>query len=219
MGRYTPLYRLFYAIPYMGYIRCPVKFIHLVEIATAFLAGFGMDLFLRTERREMLRKLFWLGISAAGLMLTGSLVSLVAKSQIVRLISDLGMPKVADCLGNYMVWNLLRSTGLAALVGGMAYSVDKWGKRIAIWAGAILVIVGAVEQANVACRYVRVIDVEPLYRANAVVKAVHKAANGQCVNVLNYVTPNVWAQDWFSTALTVNNINNLAPSPSDRGTV
>lgn len=217
-GRYTPFYRLFFAIPYMGYIRCPVKFVHLVEIATAFLAGFGMNAFLRTEWKEMRRKLFWVGISTASFLLIACLVSLVARPQVVHFVSGLGMSQAAEPLGEYVVWNLLRSAGFAALVAGTAYVADKWGKRAALWGGVILITMGAVEQANVACRYVRVINVEPLYSENAVVKAVNKKANGQDVNVINYVTPNVWAQDWFSMALTVNNIHNLAPSPSDRGT-
>ena len=41
-GCFTPLYRLVFALPMGDYIRCPVKFVHLVEWCVAVLAGFGV---------------------------------------------------------------------------------------------------------------------------------------------------------------------------------
>lgn len=42
MGRYTPVYRLFHALPYFSLLRAPVKFIRLVELSTAILASWGI---------------------------------------------------------------------------------------------------------------------------------------------------------------------------------
>jgi len=47
LGRYTLFYRLFYAVPYLDLIRCPVKFHHLVEICSAFLCGLGVEMWWR----------------------------------------------------------------------------------------------------------------------------------------------------------------------------
>lgn len=41
-GAFTPFYRLVFALPMGDYIRCPVKFVHLVEWCVAVLAGFGV---------------------------------------------------------------------------------------------------------------------------------------------------------------------------------
>ena len=41
-GCFTPFYRLVFMIPIGDYIRCPVKFVHLVEWCVAVLAGFGV---------------------------------------------------------------------------------------------------------------------------------------------------------------------------------
>ena len=41
LGCFTPFYRLVFAIPIGDYIRCPVKFVHLLEWCVAVLAGFG----------------------------------------------------------------------------------------------------------------------------------------------------------------------------------
>ena len=41
-GGFTPFYRLVFMLPVGDYIRCPVKFVHLVEWCVAVLAGFGV---------------------------------------------------------------------------------------------------------------------------------------------------------------------------------
>ena len=42
LGWFTPFYRLVFALPVGDYIRCPVKFVHLIEWCVAVLAGFGV---------------------------------------------------------------------------------------------------------------------------------------------------------------------------------
>lgn len=217
MGRYTPFYRLFYSIPYMDYIRAPVKFHHLVEVATAFLAGFGMNAFLRCEEPALRRKLMWLSGGVAGALMICALVFLVAKPQIVRQITELGMGAAAEDLGGYAIQNLMRSVGLATLVAGVAYvAFAKGTARVLVWLGCLLLTLLGLDQAWVASRYVRVIDVAPFYRENAVVKAIKKTAGNQPVSVINYVTPNAWPQEWFSTSLALNGICNLAPTADEK---
>lgn len=216
LGRYTPVYRLVYALPYMDYIRAPVKFHHLVEIATAFLAGFGMDAFLRPGQAEARRKLMALALGAAGVLLVGTLVAVVSKSQVVSHIAALGMGQVAAALGDYAVENAVRAVLFAALVAVVAFvSVKRSGAALA-GAGCALLALLCLDQSAVARRYVRVIDVEALYAENPVVKAIKKAAGNAAANVINYATPNAFAQEWFSTSLAMNGINNLAPSAEER---
>ena len=56
-GRYTPFYKLFYALPYVSLMRAPVKFVRLVELATAILAAIGAQAFLESgiARRQFRR--------------------------------------------------------------------------------------------------------------------------------------------------------------------
>ena len=42
LGGFTPFYRLIFLLPMGDYIRCPLKFVHLVEWCVAVLAGFGI---------------------------------------------------------------------------------------------------------------------------------------------------------------------------------
>jgi len=219
MGRYTPLYRLFYAIPYMDYIRAPVKFLHLVEIATAFLAGFGMELFLRGGRDVWRRRLVKLACGMAGVLLLGVLVALTARPAMVRHITDLGLGQVADALGGYTLRNAIRAAGLAVLVAGALWAVVyRLRDARAPWVlGACLTALLCLDQATVARRYVRPMGLGPLYRENAVVKALKSQAGDRMPNVVNYATQNAPGHEWFSSSLAFNGIRNLAPSQEEMG--
>jgi hypothetical protein len=45
LGRYFPIYRLFFMLPYASSIRCPVKFLHLSEVSLCVLMAFGFESF------------------------------------------------------------------------------------------------------------------------------------------------------------------------------
>lgn len=48
LGGFTPFYKLVYALPFGDTMRCPVKFVHLLEFCVAALAGYGFE-FVRTR--------------------------------------------------------------------------------------------------------------------------------------------------------------------------
>lgn len=48
LGGFTPFYRLVFALPFGDMMRCPVKFVHLLEFCAAVLAGYGLE-FLRVK--------------------------------------------------------------------------------------------------------------------------------------------------------------------------
>jgi len=219
MGRYTPLYRLFYAIPYMDYIRAPVKFLHLTEIATAFLAGFGMELFLRGGQDALRRRLVKFACGMAGVLLIGVLVASTARPAIVRHVTELGLAQVADALGGYTLHNTLRAAGLAVLIAGALWAVVyRFRDARAPWVlAAVLTALLCLDQATVARRYVRLMDLGPLYRENTVVRAIKANAGDRIPNVVNYATQNAPGHEWFSSSLAFNGIHNLAPSQEEMG--
>jgi hypothetical protein len=49
LGGFTPFYRLVFMLPGGDYIRCPVKFVHLIEWCIAVLAGFGVAMILSSK--------------------------------------------------------------------------------------------------------------------------------------------------------------------------
>ncbi len=52
LGCFTPFYKLVYALPLGGTLRAPVKFVHLLELCVAVLAGFGFEAARRGFKRE-----------------------------------------------------------------------------------------------------------------------------------------------------------------------
>ena len=64
LGCFTPFYRLVFAIPIGDYIRCPVKFVHLLEWCVAVLAGFGAAALLDTRIAQRAPKVAAAAIAA-----------------------------------------------------------------------------------------------------------------------------------------------------------
>ncbi len=52
-GAFTPFYRVVFALPIGDSIRCPVKFVHLIEWCVAVLAGFGVSCILDSRLGRM----------------------------------------------------------------------------------------------------------------------------------------------------------------------
>lgn len=67
-GRYTPFYKLFYSIPYMSFLRAPVKFIRVVEWGCAFLFAAGLTTALRANFSAKTIRNLALGLGAAALV-------------------------------------------------------------------------------------------------------------------------------------------------------
>jgi len=178
-----------------------------------------MELFLRGGRDVLRRRLVKLACGMAGVLLLGVLVALTARPALVRHITDLGLGQVADALGGYTLRNAIRSAGLSVLVAGALWAVVYRIRDVrAPWVlGACLTALLCLDQATVARRYVRPIELGPLYRENAVVKALKAQAGDRIPNVVNYATQNAPGHEWFSSSLAFNGIRNLAPSQDDAG--
>jgi hypothetical protein len=171
-----------------------------------------MDAFLRGPA-AFRRKLVWLAGGLAAVLTVGAALMLANKATLVNHIASLGLGQVSVALGGYAVQNLMRSVVLAGLVAGVAVMALKVSDGARVRVAGVLLCLLALDQALVARRYARVINVTPFYHANTVVTAIKRGAAGRFVNVVNYVTPNTWPQDWFSTSLLMNGIHNLAPGP------
>jgi hypothetical protein len=126
---------------------------------------------------------------------------------------------VADALGGYTLRNTVRAAGLALVVAGALWAVVyRIRDDRAPWVlAACLIALLCLDQATVARRYVRPMELGPLYRENAVVKALRSQAGDRTPNVVSYATQNVPGHEWFSSSLAFNGIRNLAPSQDDMG--
>jgi hypothetical protein len=218
LGRYTPLYQLFYAIPYMDYLRAPVKFLHFTELATGLLAGFGMQALLSQRFSEKgLKRLLvagggvllffvviWLGVSVSG-------------EAIEKHITEIGLGQVASTLRGYTSYNCLRAIGLMALVLILFYVgwLQKGQTKKSTIILALLVGIGVFDLAAVARRYVMPINVQAHHEENVIVKEMKRATQGRPAFMANYVTRNVSIQDWLNTSLSINGYMNVLPDETD----
>jgi hypothetical protein len=244
MGRYTPFYTVFYAIPYMDLIRCPVKFHHLVEICAAFLFGIGVEIWLRGDPTLIgepaskkavknapepsaictaSRILAGIALGCAVVLFFAAGITSVNKAEIVAHISRMGLGQVADELAGYLSSNLVR----AALLFGVAAFLFWMGRarsgrlQPAAWLLLILALVFALDRVTVGQRYVKTIPIEPYYANNCVTDAA-LAGGGVGAGVANYATAGTDpVRDWFASSLVHNGLRSALPTDakSDEGKV
>jgi len=223
LGRYTPVYHFIYSyLPYMDYLRAPVKFHHLVEISNAFLAAFGIEYFRQAgSEAAVLRKRF--GYFCGGcvvLLIAGYAVMQLWATAIEHYISSIGFGQLATPLREYASANFLRSIGLACTIGmffAAASRKSNSAKTITVLAVSVIVL-NTIDLASVARRYVIPVNVGPHHAANPVVKAMQARTGNRPANVMNYVTSGGGEQDWFSMALELNGFANMAPKPDEKDT-
>jgi len=195
-GRYTPLYRLFYALPLANSIRAPVKFLHVVNLSAAILTAYGATFLLRSfaekqEQREM-REIAqtaakWLAIAAGGLaifLVSVAFVAWTASASIAAGWSQMGFDAdVHPVMRRHMFLALWRSIVLAAGFAGCIYFFVL-RRRTPAWSATALgiILVGAIglDMAVTARRYVNTIDL-----------SVHESPNAIVENIRGDVAPRV----------------------------
>lgn len=219
MGRYTPLYKVFYSIPYMDYLRAPVKFLHLTEVATAFLAAFGLEAFVQWSGMDRFRR-GWI-IAMAGLIALFVFSAWMVGNQSAAIegyIASIGLAPFASALRHYMADNLLRAAGLGVLLTLIfALGLKRGSGRKVAFAALAAVVIGVADLSEVARRHVIPINVAPFHQPSLVVQEMKALTKGAPANVANYVTRNEYGRDWFSTALVVNGFANQIPSAAQYG--
>ncbi|MCS1408342.1 MAG: hypothetical protein M2R45_01517 [Verrucomicrobia subdivision 3 bacterium] len=167
-GKYGPLYRLVYELPYFSMIRNPIKFMHLFHLAVLILFGYGMQvlwchyLARAPERKETLGvflKQWWASVEGfdrkwtfgSGIVvLVGVLSWLVyasSKNEMIRFLSSVAIPgDIAAAIHAFSVsevmWSVVFLLGafliLALIVSG-AFNLRQ-GKALGVIVGLVLLV-------------------------------------------------------------------------------
>ena len=227
-GRYTPIYRLFYAIPGMNLLRAPVKLHHITEICTAILFGLGLASAFQTGTDpvsamgtgpEKSAKQTGTGpeksgpvpIRIAGLCLAlipG--VALVAASVAVRggpsgLIENwkaLGYPaRVAEVFLPRMAGALLHG-GLLWFAGVAVWLLAKRGGMARTAAAALAWLCVGGDLVAVARNYINPMDVTHIYRENALSAAMQKDKSIGWPTLAQFITNPTDPHDVLSLSIT-----------------
>ena len=218
LGRYTPAYRIIYAVPYLDLIRCPAKFHHLVEICCAFLCGLGVEAWLRgavvtapAKRGTALdpqptavvgRRMTVVAAVVMVVLLLAAGVVATSSTEIAEHIARLGLGPYGERLAGYAARNLARSAcvfSVAALLFWLGRPRVGRGQPSATLLG-VLVLVLAVDLVTVAQRFMHPVDTRPSY-AGHVVSATALARGGMGARVASYIATNDPARDWFADSL------------------
>jgi len=219
MGRYTPAYNIpYYCLPFGDYLRAPVKWFHLAEIGIVMLAGFGIEALLRKELSRIQKRAWWIPATFLG-VLTLLWLGFSSNSQALTLyISQLGFGNLAPTLMSYALSNIARTLFFVFLVGGLLLwlsSMKDVSQKMRTAIIATLLVIGTVDLALVARRYVQVAEIGPHQTMNAVAQALKKRTTGRPANIMNYVTSGNEQQDWLSASLRLHGYPNMAPVMHD----
>jgi len=180
LGRFGPVYGLFYHLPLASAIRAPVKFMHLVELATVILFAGGLHAFLGrwTVAKPVMELKKGKGGAAAvpapGLarqpilpsviggmlalaLVAGAIVSSMAAQKLAGYWELLGLAGVSQPLLQLMLsalvhGALIMAAGVAILEAGRRFAPSSLSRR---WIVLLVVVIVAVDLYSVGHRYIR----------------------------------------------------------------
>ena len=204
-GRYAPFYRVFYSIPYMSFLRAPVKFMRLVEFSTAALAASGLGVLIAETTSVKLRRGFGYAMLAASAGLVIYALHVNSSYQtFAPVLAKLGAPQLLKPAALHAVHALWHGILGFALVGAVAFSVAK-RRFAATTAGAVLLVALAVDVAVATKPFTVTTDVRNYYAPNCVTKAILADAASPMLPTVTVLglqqTP-----EWFARNLAVSGI-------------
>ena len=185
LGRYTPIYRLFYAIPLAHTIRAPIKFLHVVNLSVAILTAYGVTFLLRAfvaaKKQKEMRDVAcsaakWLAVGSmglAGFLLLVALVVWGASASIAAGWSQMGFDATLHpAMRRHMFMALWRSIVLAVGFALCLYLLVL-RRRAPAWSptalSVLLCAVIGLDMAVTGRRFVNTIDLTVHESENAIV--------------------------------------------------
>ena len=189
MGRYFPLYRLFFLIPGAARIRCPVKFLHLTEVAVCILFGYGIDRFASDvlargdiwRRSRRVFSAFSIGALSVGTVLFATaLVIGSSPSVLVGYWRELGFGAHTELLARTMKSAFLHG-GVLFIVGGLVFLAarirDRIGRATSAMLVGVVVLVVAGDLTIVSRKYINTRDVRAYYAPNHIADRILEDQN------------------------------------------
>ncbi len=204
-GRYTPFYRLFYALPLADFIRAPVKFFHVVNLSLAILTAYGVTFLLRGSSefgesaeicaiaKKSAKLLAWFCGGLAGVFLCGVLIVNASADSLTSYWTRLGFdPSLHATMLQHMFIALWRSCGLAAGLGLCIYALLLRRTRHMGSLAIGICICGAIglDMSLTAKRFVNTIDLSVHESKNAAVNDIRSLVAPRLLDLLTSRNPN-----------------------------
>ena len=204
-GRHAPFYRLFYAIPYMSYLRAPVKFMRLVELAVAILAGSGLAALMADECKRSLRR--GLGFAALAAAVACALYAMhvnASANTFAAILGRLGATQLMRPMALHAVRALWHGILGFALVSALAFALAK-GVLRGRTAAVVLLVALAIDIAVATRPFMFTIDKSLSYKPNIVTSAVREALPAEEAPIIAILGVQS-LPEWFTDSLSLNGI-------------
>ena len=207
-GRYAPFYRFFYAIPYMSYLRAPVKFMRLVEFATAILAGSGLAALMARDGSRRLRAGFaYAALAATAASVLYALHVNASADTFAAILGKLGARQLMRPMTQHAVhalWHAILGFGLVSV---LAFALAK-GKCRGQTAAAVLLVALAADIFIATRPFMFTVDKTLSYKQNIVTAAVREKVPPTEVPIIAVVGVQQ-LPEWFTESLSLNGIRRL----------
>jgi hypothetical protein len=183
LGRYFPLYKVFFLLPGARMIRCPVKFIHLASLCLCVLFGYGLMTFLHDlkiasqsgRHRRMFLLFAGLCLLLAGIAFAGSAIVTRMEPSLAAYWQGIGFGTASPALLSGMT-TALRHAGFLffACAAVFAYARRPLVPGVPVHALVmpVLVLALCIDITSVSRRYVKVRDVSAYYARNPIAESI-----------------------------------------------
>ncbi len=186
LGKYCPIYRIFFALPGISSIRAPVKFMQVTQLALGILAAVGFDWLINVSVADARNKLFknfrWAALGVAVILLLAGFGAASGESARAQEFAARGWGNFSSVIVSLQIGALLRGAGMMFLAWGLMLLLPRdktgwtaWRNRIA-W---IAVALAAVDQLLVSQHYVEAVDASHIIGRNEVTDALQSTRGGQ----------------------------------------
>ena len=219
-GKYGPLYRLVYELPYFSMIRNPIKFMHLFHLAVVILFGYGLQLlwthYLERNADQKKKigaylKSWWGSVDGFDRRWTfGSGVVLIvlvlfwlvfasSKSEMIRVLTDGAIPSdIAPSIHSFSVGEIFWSVGfLAASLAVITLIVSGAVSRSrATVLGGLLLVLLTVDLGRANRFWIVYYDYQQKYASNPIIEILREDAHERRVtSTLNPFAPSSLANE------------------------
>ena len=199
LGKFFPLYRLFYLLPGMASIRNPVKFMQVFQLGFGFLAAWGLDRFcvyLR-EAPEALRRPVSRFISAVGgaalLFFLWAMMLDAGRAPTVAALSKAGWGNAASLIVENRFNGLLHAALLLLLGAAIMGLAHGWGRgragQTARLVALLCPLLVALDQLTVSAHYVKHVPAAGFTSSDTLVKFLKPTLGHQRVYLLSQDGP------------------------------
>jgi len=176
LGKFFPLYALFFKLPIVSNIRSPIKFLQVFQICIAVLAAYGMNAMLAGKRafiadegasgnesgkaEETCRRFFWILVVLLGILCLSAFSQVLGEGEDVASYVAEGWKRgVAETIVSNKTRALLHASFMTASLAA-AFAVFGFRKlekvrRFGSWIAVALVLIVAVDAVKLSKHYVK----------------------------------------------------------------